>query len=204
LQKVQEASYALSPAFPYLITKSGGAIYIGDITYLGAKGKFGDIITEARSRNLTRQPLGDSKLPAEQPFLEGPRVEPIELEAPTKNELCSIGAVKLTHQNLAELKSKVAALQEELKVERQRTEALASRTATAETNLSVLRARTENSKGLTTKVRLLEVVILILLHYLSEATMLGELAKAAAMGLGCVILGVVIFQMQRGAPSNGE
>ena len=98
----------------------------------------------------------------EQAIPQGPHVEPIELEAPTKAELCSVGAVKLTHQQLAELKQTVQLTQTELKAERQKTENLISRATTAESALQVLRASMASSKNLALKVRLVEVVILIL------------------------------------------
>jgi hypothetical protein len=143
-------------------------------------------------------------LAIDQPIPQGPRVEPIELEAPTKAELCSVGAVKLTHQQMAELRGAIQLTQAELKAERQRTESLISRATTAETKLQILRASMASSKNVALKVRLIEVVILILLHYTSEASIAGEFTRMGALGLACLVLAALVILIQRGAPSTGD
>ncbi len=140
----------------------------------------------------------------QQPIPQGPLVEPTELQGPTIAQLCSQGAVILTHQNLAEAKGTILSLQTELRVERLRNENLSGRATTAETQLLVLKAQTETSKNRDLKVRLVELVIILLLYYSGEAAKSGELVKLAVLAFLCVILVIVILLIQRSSPSAGD
>jgi hypothetical protein len=94
-------------------------------------------------------------------------------------------------------------MQGELKAETLKTEGLISSATTAETALKVLRASMASYKDLALKVRLIEVVILILLHYVSEASIAGDFTKTVAFGFACLVLVALIILIQRGAPSTG-
>jgi hypothetical protein len=139
-------------------------------------------------------------LAIKQQIPQGPRVEQIVLEAPTAEELSAPGAVKQTHQQLAESKLALQLAQAELKAERQKSEGLLSRATTAETALQVLTVSIASFKHLALKVRLIEVVIVILLHYVSEASIAGHFITTLALSFACLVLVALIILIQRGAP----
>ena len=130
---------------------------------------------------------------------EGPVVGQLELEPPTKAQLCAPAAVWLTHLAVIDTKKTLAACQTELSAERQRNEALVTRANTAETTLAILREKVETAKGTSLKVRLVEFILLVLLHYLGEAATAGELAKSLTLCLVCILLVILVIMIERGA-----
>ena len=93
------------------------------------------------------------------------RTDRIELEAPTETELCARGAVKLTHMELARLRTANGTVEAELRTERQRTEALNSRAISAEAQCGVLRDTLRLAGRREIIMRLIEVAIVVLLAY---------------------------------------
>jgi hypothetical protein len=97
------------------------------------------------------------------PDVSSPNV--IELDAPTEAELCTRGAVKLTHMQLTELRTAHILVQNELRAERQRNDLLTARMNLLQTDHQVLLASIQSTKYREIIVRIIELVILALLTY---------------------------------------
>ncbi len=132
----------------------------------------------------------------EQPTPEVARTDRIELEAPTEAELCTRGAVKLTHIDLAQLKTAHGALQVELRTEKQRTEASNIRAISAEAECRVLRDTLRLTGRREIIVRLIELVIIGLVNYAIEAAKSGNRVDLAVFILASLVLVAVIALIQ--------
>jgi hypothetical protein len=120
----------------------------------------------------------------------------IELEAPTEVELCSRGAVKLTHIQFTELKMACAAIQGELRAERQRNDAVTTRMNSIQTDYQVLRASLQSTKYREIIVRIIELCILALLAYALDFEKSGDTKDFAVFLVICIVLVLVIALIQ--------
>lgn len=120
----------------------------------------------------------------------------IELDAPTEVELCSRGAVKLTHMQLAELKITHRAVQSELYAERQRNESLTDRVNSTETELRILQERVRSRGYREIMVRIIELVILALLSYAIDFEKSGDNKNFSVFIVICVVLVILIILIQ--------
>lgn len=132
----------------------------------------------------------------EQPTPEVAGAIRIELEAPTEAELCTRGAVKLTHMQLAELKTAHDAMRSELQAERQRNDALVSRLNTVQTDYQVLKASLQSTKYREIIVRIIELVILALLTYAIDFEKSGDTKDFGVFIVICVVLVLLIALIQ--------
>lgn len=132
----------------------------------------------------------------EQPTLDVPRSDRIELEAPTEAELCTRGAVKLTHIELAELRMVNRGLRTELTAERNRNDTLKSLTNSLQTELQVLKASLNPMKYQEIIIRLIELVILALLGYAIDFAKSGDRTNFTVFIVICLVLVVLIFLIQ--------
>jgi len=135
-------------------------------------------------------------LAIEQQTPEIPRTQQIELDAPTEVELCSRGAVKLTHMDLADLKVSYRALVAEIQTERNRNDGLTARANTAETELRVLRATVNSTGRREIIVRLIELVIIALVSYAIEAAKSAAWTNFAVFCATSLVLVSVIVLIQ--------
>jgi hypothetical protein len=119
----------------------------------------------------------------------------ISLDAPTEQELCTKGAVKLIHLQYAELTLRHETATAELRSEKQQTDALKSRVASLETKLSVLQESIRNSEYPVIIERMIELVILALLTYAIDFLRSGDKIKFTIMIFLCVLLLAVIVIM---------
>jgi hypothetical protein len=115
------------------------------------------------------QRIGEGNVPIEQQVpQQTPEVtytDRIDLDAPSERELCSTGAVKLTHIHMGELKISNKQLLTDLEAERQRNNALAARASSCETELRVFKAFNSSTGYKEIIIRTLELVIVVLLTY---------------------------------------
>jgi hypothetical protein len=131
------------------------------------------------------------------PEASGP--DRIDLNAPTEVELCSRGAVKLTHMQLSDLKITHLGTLDELQAERQRNDALTSRANSSETELRILRATLRSTGNREIIVRMIELVILALLTYAIDFEKSGDTKNFMVFILICVVLVGLIVLIQRAA-----
>lgn len=120
----------------------------------------------------------------------------IELSPLTDAELRSSGAVKLTHQELSELKATYAATLAKLETERQRNEGLNLRSISSETECSVLRDRLRLTGRREIIVRLIELVIIALVSFAIESAKSRDIAHLTAFIIVALVLVVVIGLIQ--------
>lgn len=128
----------------------------------------------------------------------------IELSPLTDAELRSSGAVKLTHQELSELKTAYAATSAKLEVEKQRNEALNLRAISSETECRVLRDRLRLTGRREIIVRLIELVIIALVSFAIESAKSGDSAHVISFILVVIVLVVVIGLIQWWPHPPGE
>ena len=132
----------------------------------------------------------------EQPTPDVPRTNQIELEAPTEAELCTRGAVKLTHMELTELKMAHSAVQAELRAEKQRNDTLTARVNSIQTDYQVLQASFTPTRFREIILRIIELVVLVLLTYAVDFEKSGDTKNFAIFILICVLLVILIFLIQ--------
>jgi hypothetical protein len=120
----------------------------------------------------------------------------IDLNAPTEVELCSRGAVKLIHMQLAELKAVHRSDLVQLQAERQRNEALVAARNSSETELRILRTRLESTKYREIMTRIIELVILALLSYAIDFEKAGDTKNFAVFIVICLVLVILIVLIQ--------
>jgi hypothetical protein len=135
-------------------------------------------------------------LAIEQQTPEVPRTDRIELDAPTEAELCTRGAVKLTHMQLADLRAVHRAILTELQTERQRNEALTSRANSIETELRVLQASIKSTGRREIIVRLIELVIIALVNFAIEYAKSESWANFTIVTVACLVLAAVVVLNQ--------
>ena len=132
----------------------------------------------------------------EQPTPDVASPNRIELEAPTEVELCSRGAVKLTHIELTELKMAHSAVQVELRAEKQRSDALTSRMNLIQTDYQVLRASLPSAKYRDIIIRIIELVIVTLLSYAIDFEKSGNTKNFLVFIVLCLVLVLLIALIQ--------
>ena len=132
----------------------------------------------------------------EQQTPEIPRIPPIELDPPTEVELCSRGAMKLTHMALADLKVSFNKLAMEIQTERNRNDGLITRANAAETDLRVLRATVNSTGRQEITVRLIELVIIAIVSYAIDAAKSGAWKNFVVFCTASLVLVAVIVLIQ--------
>jgi hypothetical protein len=135
-------------------------------------------------------------LAVEQPPLDVPRTDVIELAPPTEQELCARGAVKLTHIELAEVKLECRGLRTELLAERQRNEGLITHLNSVRTDYQVLLASLRSHKYQEITIRIVELVILALLSYAIDFVKRGDTKNFIVFIVLCLALILLIFLLQ--------
>ena len=127
-----------------------------------------------------------------------PFPQQIELGPPTETELCTRGAVKLTHIQLSELKTQTRTLSAELGEERARRENLSTRTNTAETELRVLEEFLYLREKRDLIIRLGELVLIVLIEFIIEAAKSGEWKRLAVLCVASLVQLALIALIQWG------
>lgn len=128
----------------------------------------------------------------------------IDLDSPTERELCSSGAVKLTHLQLSELKTNHEQLLDHLESERQKNNALTARANSCETELRVFKAVNATTGYREIIIRTLELVIVVLLTYAIDFERSGDTKSFGVFIVLCIVLVVIIVLLQRGPRVSKE
>lgn len=132
----------------------------------------------------------------EQQTPEVPGSDRIDLNAPTEVELCSRGAVKLTHMQLSEIKVTYRAAMTELQDAKQRNEVVTSRANAAETELRVLKENIRMTGYREIIIRMVELVIVVLLTYAIDFLKSGDVKNFWVFIVISVVLVILIFMIQ--------
>jgi len=140
---------------------------------------------------------GRIDLAIEQPTPDVPRTNQIELEPPTEAELCTRGAVKLIHIQIAELKLANRFVQAELRSEKQRNDALTASLNSTKTDYQVLQASVGPIKNRDLIVRIIEFVIVVLLAYMVDFLKSGNIKSFIVFMIICLLLGFLVFLIHR-------
>jgi hypothetical protein len=135
-------------------------------------------------------------LAIEQQTSEIPRTDRISLDPPTEVELCTRGAVKLTHLHLDELKESYRSVLVELQSERKRNNTLTSSLYTAEADVRVFHASVKSTERREIIVRLVELVIIGLINYAIEDAKSASWTNFTVSVAMCLILVAVIALVQ--------
>jgi uncharacterized protein YacL len=135
-------------------------------------------------------------LAIEQQTPEVPGSDRIDLNAPTEVELCSRGAVKLTHMQLSEIKVTYRAAMTELQDAKQRNEVVTSRANAAETELRVLKENIRMTGYREIIIRMVELVIVVLLTYAIDFLKSGDVKNFWVFIVISVVLVILIFMIQ--------
>ncbi len=140
----------------------------------------------------------------EQQVPEVARTGRIDLGVPTEVELCSRGAVKLTHMQLAEVKANYRVVLTDLQAERQRNDALAAHAVSVDTELRVIKAISRSNSHREIIVRTLELVIVALLTYAIDFEREGNSKSFIVFLVLSAILVVLIILVQLGSAPPKE
>jgi uncharacterized membrane protein len=125
-----------------------------------------------------------------------PGIDRIDLNAPTEVELCSRGAVKLTHFQLADLKVTQRATLTELQAEKQLNGALTIRANASETELRVLKENIRLTGYREIIIRIVELIIVALLAYAIDFEKSGDTKDFVVFVVICLVLVILIALIQ--------